>query len=138
MRDYMIQTDILVHKNFYLDIRRCLLHPCYAKVMDEKILDDYDKYRTVPSCKLESLVEILQHHLATDGAPGMHPSRQRPAEAFSSSRESPWKASAPHAPSSQESVQGDSSQRAGSSPDKIIVYSFFTSSFKLIETVSHD
>ena len=125
-------------KNFYLDIRRCLLHPCFAKLMDEKIAEDFDKYSPVPSCKLESLVEILRHHLASDGAPGMRPSRQRPAESFSSSPESPWKASAPHASSSHQSVPADPSQRAGSSPDKIIVYSFFTSSFKLIEMVSRD
>ena len=114
-------------KNFYLNIRRCLLHPAFTELMEDAILEDIDKYNEVPSCKLESLVEILNHHLALDDAPGVQPSRQMQPAVTSSQHvgenEPP--------PTSQVRPKG-----ASSMPDKIVVYSFFTSSFTLIELVS--
>ncbi|KAN0128350.1 P-loop containing nucleoside triphosphate hydrolase protein [Lactarius tabidus] len=106
-----------VTKNFYLDIRRCLLHPCFANIMPSSISTKYDEYSDHPSCKIESLVEIINHHLSMDGAPGMRPSRQRTLEEFMTSHKS------------------QSLEKNQSIPDKIIVYSFFTSSFELIDMV---
>lgn len=93
------------------------------------ILKDIDKYNEVPSCKLESLVEILNHHLAEDDAPGMQPSRQMPPVVTSSQR-----VGENEPPSTSQTRP----QRTSSMPDKIVIYSFFTSSFTLIELVSCD
>lgn len=114
-------------KNFYLDIRRCLLHPCFANVMDASILTDYDQYSQVPSCKIESLVEILRHHLATDGASGVRPSRQI-LDASSPGASSQVTPVSPMAPQPRPDINR--------TPDKVIVYSFFASSFSLIKMVS--
>lgn len=114
-------------KNFYLDIRRCLLHPCFANVMDASILTDYDQYSQVPSCKIESLVEILRHHLVTDGASGVRPSRQI-LDASSPGASSQVTPVSPMAPQPRPDINR--------TPDKVIVYSFFASSFSLIKMVS--
>jgi hypothetical protein len=111
--------------------------------MEDEYVEKYDKYCEAPSCKLDSLVEIVQHHLATDGAPGMQPNRQRPAEAFSASEDSPWNPSQPAQSSSRQEQQNNprslpqaQPRGASSMPDKIVIYSFFTSSFELITMVS--
>lgn len=154
-------------KNFYLAIRRCVLHPStaslhpsIAEVYPE--VKDYSGYRSVPSAKLEALVEIIKHHLATDGAPGMKPSRQRDQEYFLSAEEmsrspppsrpaSPDPLPTPHdqaqntqnqsrppqdQPQDQSTEQDTQQQRGGAVADKIIVYSYFVSSLNLLKVVS--
>jgi hypothetical protein len=123
---------------FYLDIRRCLLHPCFTKLYDIELIKTFEGYRKVPSCKLESLVEILSHHLATDNAPGLQPSRQRPQEAFlsPSGSRSPSPSPSPEHPSSGQPQQPQQSLEA-SPPDKIVIYSYFATSFDLIKMVSY-
>jgi hypothetical protein len=149
-------------KSFYLDIRRCLLHPCFVNATDDAVIKDYAQYNLIPSCKLESLVEILTHHLAADGAPGLLPSRHRPAEYFTRTHASSGKSSQEAQPSSSNvsppsssssNVALPSSSKAvllpspqgrqlsqhtpsAGAPDKIIIYSFFASSFDLIRLVS--
>jgi hypothetical protein len=123
-------------QNFYLDIRRCLLHPCFAKQCNVPLVTTIDDYRTLPSCKLDSLVEILNHHLATDNAPAIQPSRQRPPEAFISPHASPSPSQSPlpippHLPQQQQ--ESDTI----SPPDKIIIYSYFPTSFDFIKMVSY-
>lgn len=113
-------------QNFYLDIRKSLLHPwCVVKKGEEKNKNHdntYEMYEKARSVKLDSLVEVLKHHLATDGAPAKVPSRQ-------------IKSSEPQ--SSQEQRQPQPQQEQGhTAPDKIIVFSYFPSAFWLIEKVS--
>jgi len=106
--------------------------------MNANILKDYDRYSEFPSCKLESLVEILRHHLAADGASGARPSRERMPESFYSTRASPWTPRESAQPSSQvvaAPLPRPPAERNGA-PDKIIIYSFFASSFDLITMVS--
>ena len=82
----------------------------------------YADYLAKPSAKLDQLVRILQHHLAKDGAPGM--TEEEVSE--------PLDQQQPRRPPPQEQ------QVVGSlDPDKIIVYSYFPSSFWLIKLVSH-
>ncbi|KAF8267313.1 hypothetical protein EI94DRAFT_1701072, partial [Lactarius quietus] len=65
-------------QKFYLDICKSLLHLCFAAGMKtENIVENYEEYVEEQSCKVELLVEILQHHLARDGAPGKKPSHER-------------------------------------------------------------
>lgn len=113
-------------QNFYLDIRKSLLHPWCVEppqktdtVLPARTYEDYKKQ---PSAKLESLVEILRHHLAEDGRPAIAPSRQVPTQ-----------------PSEQQQQQEPPQTGAQSNsllPDKIVVYSYFPSSFHLIKMVS--
>jgi hypothetical protein len=77
-------------------------------------------YKKARSAKLDSLVEILWHHLANDGAPAITPTHHT-EEAPSLSQPQPQP---------QQQIQG-------LPPDKIIVYSFFPSSFGLIKMVGH-
>lgn len=126
-------------KKFYLSVQQCLLHPSFAFTElygpgKENLLKTYEEYRKAPSCKINSLVEIVHHHLAADDAPGIEPSRQRSQEAFftPSASESP-PVSAPPSPLLQ--PQQEQTQ-ASDTPDKIIVYVFFISSFSLITMVS--
>ena len=143
-----------VPQNFYLQIRRCLLHPCFANLggVEEEVLSkDYTLYSKARSSKIESIVEIVKHHLLTDDAPAMRPSRQRPPEAFlmspssSSSNSSPSPSPSAH-PSAQQTLQPRPTHCSSptvqealghSMPDKIVIYSYFTSSFDLIRLVSH-
>jgi hypothetical protein len=126
-------------QSFYLKIRRCLLHPFFADVGDKESVETMEGYLAVPSCKINSLVEILSHHLAADNASGIEPSRQRPQQTFISSSTSPSASRSPspsppplpsRAPPRQQGAD------TGSPPDKIIIYSFFPTSFPLIKMVS--
>ena len=64
-------------QNFYLDIWKTLLHPWWVedskgkKDSENKSSRTYKMYKSACSAKLDSLVEILQHHLANDSAPGI-------------------------------------------------------------------
>jgi hypothetical protein len=105
-------------QNFYLDIRKTLLHPWCVESKDvkKKKSNTYAMYKNARSAKLDTLVEILQHHLANDGASAIYPSLGTEKEPSSSP------------PQPQQEDLG---------PDRMIVYSFFPSSFGLIEMVSH-
>jgi hypothetical protein len=73
-------------------------------------------------------VEILQHHLAKDGAPAITPARQTETAVVVAESKS-----------SQDRPRRQRLEPAGQlPPDKIIVYSYFPSSFELIKVVSHD
>jgi hypothetical protein len=114
-------------QNFYLDIRKTLLHPWCVESNDENekgitAAKTYEMYESARSAKLDSLVEILQHHLANDGASGITPTRQT-EQALSLSQ--------------QQHQDQQQIQASPSPPDKIIVYSFFPSSFGLIKMVGH-
>ena len=117
-------------QNFYLDIRKTLLHPwCVEdskgkKDSENKSSRTYQMYESARSAKLDSLVEILQHHLANDGAPGITPTRHT-EQALSLLQPQPQR------------QQQQQIQASPSPPDKIIVYSFFPSSFGLIKMVGH-
>ncbi|KAH9046210.1 P-loop containing nucleoside triphosphate hydrolase protein [Lactarius hengduanensis] len=93
----------------------------------------YEMYEAAPSAKLDSLVEILKHHLEADGAPVKVPTRQAdlPLSAFKSS------SSEEKDEEQQQQHQQQQQQQAPKTPDKIIVYSFFSSAFWLIEMVRH-
>jgi hypothetical protein len=121
---------------FCLNIQRCLLHPCFVNLYDMDLVKTFEGYRTVPSCKLESLVEILIHHLAMDNAPGIEPSCQRPSEAFISPTASHLPLpSLPPSPVRQLQQQQQQSHITVP-PHKIIIYSYFATSFDLIKMVS--
>src|ERR1700761_5437297 len=114
-------------QNFYLDIRKTLLHPWCVESNDENekgitAAKTYETYESARSAKLDSLVEILQHHLANDGASGITPTRQT-EQALSLSQ--------------QQHQDQQQIQASPSPPDKIIVYSFFPSSLGLIKMVGH-
>src|ERR1700761_8224758 len=113
-------------QNFYLDIRKSLLHP-WCVVPPQKTdtvlpAHTYKEYKEQPSAKLESLVKILQHHLAEDGRPAIVPSRQVPTQ--------------PSAQQQQQEPPQTGEQSNNLLPDKIVVYSYFPSSFHLIKMVS--
>ncbi|KAH9018911.1 P-loop containing nucleoside triphosphate hydrolase protein [Lactarius hengduanensis] len=110
-------------EKFYLKIRQSLLHPSCAKIGPEVKADDPESYRRVPSAKLDSLVEILKHHLAEDGARMVFPTRHIP-----------WSHSATSS-SQQQQQQQQQRQQASTLPDKVIVYAYFTTSFNLIKMV---
>jgi hypothetical protein len=114
-----------VVQNFYLDIRKSLLHPsCVVEKGNRKTVLPYDEYKLKPSAKLDALVEILQHHLATDGAPPKRPSRQM-QEPVSVAQSFQQQQQQPPEPQAQTEL-----------PDKIIIYSYFPSAFDLIQMVS--
>jgi hypothetical protein len=102
------------------------------------LVKTFEGYCTVPSCKLESLVEILIHHLAMDNAPGIEPSRQRSPEAFISSTASCSPSPSPSLPPSplRQPQQQQQQSHITSPPDKIIIYSYFATSFDFIKMVS--
>ncbi|KAH9048618.1 P-loop containing nucleoside triphosphate hydrolase protein [Lactarius deliciosus] len=119
-------------QNFYLDIRKTLLHPWCVEGAKKRQDVTYEMYEAAPSAKLDSLVEILKHHLEADGAPVKVPTRQAdlPPSTFksSSSEEKDEEQQQQHRQQRQQ-------QQAPKTPDKIIVYSFFSSAFWLIEMV---
>ncbi|KAH9011667.1 P-loop containing nucleoside triphosphate hydrolase protein [Lactarius pseudohatsudake] len=128
-------------ENFYLSVRQCLFHPVFAiknLYEDPNLLNTYEGYRTIPSCKLNTLVEIVHHHLSVDNAPGIEPSRHCPPEAFLTPPVTPA-SSPPGSPvlGSQEGIAPEHGgvSRTASMPDKIIVYCYFLTSFKLIQMV---
>lgn len=113
-------------QNFYLDIRRTLLHPWCVATKDKGTSKEttkkiegktYVEYLAEPSGKLDHLVAILRYHLAEDGAPGL--SQEGISELLR--------------PSQREGPYGPPPPRP--SPDKIIVFSYFPSSFWLIKLV---
>ncbi|KAH9019860.1 P-loop containing nucleoside triphosphate hydrolase protein [Lactarius pseudohatsudake] len=122
-------------ENFHFSVRRCLLHSAFAfknLYGGSDLPNTYEGYRAVPSCKLNSLVEILCHHLSIDNAPGIKPSRQRLQEAFLIPHSS-WAPSPPGSPLPK--PQEGEGSHAISIPDKIIVYTSFVTSFDLIQMV---
>lgn len=124
---------------FYVRVRRCLLHPSFAKIKDYPEVTTMEQYNAAPSCKLQSLVEILKHHLAVDGAPGIKPSRHQPPEAFESPSTSPLTPPLPLPPILPPDVPLQSQQHqenATSPPDKIVIYCYFATSFNFVEMVS--
>ena len=100
-----------------------MLHPwCVVKKGEEKTThhnNTYEMYKKARSAKLDSLVEVLKHHLATDGAPAKVPLRQIKSSELQSSQQ----------------LQRQQEQGCAA-PDKIIVFSYFPSAFWLIEKVS--
>jgi hypothetical protein len=121
-------------QNFYLDIRKSLLHPwCVVdpkETLAESVERTYQEYQQERSAKLDTLVEILLHHLARDGAPGINPSRHIPTDPPEQQQQQ----------EQQEPPQGQEQAGAQSKtlpPDKIIVYSYFPSAFGLIKMVSN-
>ncbi|KAH9008003.1 P-loop containing nucleoside triphosphate hydrolase protein, partial [Lactarius hengduanensis] len=95
-----------------------------ANLADSSVMKNYEAYLKDPSCKLDMLVEIVQHHLELDGAPGKNPSRQIPDS-------QPPSPSSPAPLNEQQNLQ----PHGPGMPDKIIIYSFFATSFPLIELV---
>jgi hypothetical protein len=116
-------------QNFYLNIRKTLLHPWCVETKEEfkKTIEEYNMTR---SAKLDTLVEILQHHLAKDGADALIPSRFVPPPSGS------WEPRLPKANEGRPKAQRTGQGVEDLPPDKIIVYSYFTSAFKLIKLVS--
>jgi len=92
-------------QNFYLRIRRALLHPSCNARSDWHNPKTVDEWKQHPSRKLDVLVELLQYHLNADGQPAM-------------------------TVSDDALVPGDSinSQPEGLPCDKIVVFSAFPSS----------
>ena len=124
---------------FYLNIRKCLFHPTFANLGEENaknVIKTVEGYRTVPSCKVDSLVEIAIHHLAADDAPSMEPSRQRPSDAFRSPPPSRSTSPLPQPPAPQQPQQDEQRSHQTSPPDKIVIYSYFLKNFELINLVS--
>jgi len=74
-------------------------------------------------------VEILQYHLAEDGAPAMRPTRQVEVPQSLSTSESLEQ-------QQQQQQQEQQKQQGPLPPDKIIVYANFPSAFGLIGAVS--
>ncbi|KAH8976383.1 P-loop containing nucleoside triphosphate hydrolase protein [Lactarius hatsudake] len=103
-------------------IRQSLLHPSCATIGPEVKAADPESYKMVPSAKLDSLIDILKHHLAEDGARMMFPARHIP-----------WSHSATS--SSQQQQQRQQRQQASTLPNKVIVHAYFTTSFDLIKMV---
>src|ERR1700744_1801805 len=88
-----------------------------------EVTKDFQAYLEQPSCKLDTLVEIVKHHLQFDGALGITPSHQSPHSPLlvpSQRLTTPI----PSIPTQYDGM-----------PDKIIVYSYFVTSFPLIELV---
>ena len=108
-------------QNFYLDIRKTLLHPWCVQPEDgdettEKIESKtYEKFHEEPSAKLIMLIGIVLHHLASDGVLG-------------------YGSCEPEPPQQQQSQQQKLGPVLG--PDKIVIHSCFPSSFWLIKLVS--
>ena len=90
-------------------------------------------------------MEIIKYHLATDAAPGLKLSRQRPPEIFLTDMEDRLRTPSPSPsrptslrPSPQpehQTQQSCAGSIPGTKPDKIVIYSYFVSSFGLIEMV---
>lgn len=105
-------------------------------------------YERVPSAKLETLVEILRHHLAEDGAPGKVPSRinehaiaefdppqqQRQRQELLQRQQGRERAGQKRQDEDEEREQDDETPALG--PDKIIIYASFPSAFYLLYLVS--
>lgn len=110
-----------VMQNFYLDIRKTLLHPWCGIPEDTKEsahklgTRTYEEYQVEPSGKLEMLLNILGHHLKWDGAPGLDVAEQEQLES---------------------QYQQQEQQGRTLPPDKIVIHSYFASSFWLIKLVS--
>ncbi|KAH9019722.1 P-loop containing nucleoside triphosphate hydrolase protein [Lactarius pseudohatsudake] len=133
---------------FYSFFQQCVLHPVFVhqRLEESQEKEEYEKlgsyegYRAIPSCKLDSLVEIVNHHLAADDKPGIEPSRQRPLGAFltpgalAPPTQSP---SPPSSPLRQQKKQNKASL-AHQTPDKIVVCSYFVRSLDLIQTVLNE
>ncbi|EMD31654.1 hypothetical protein CERSUDRAFT_127231 [Gelatoporia subvermispora B] len=101
-------------RSFYLSIRRALTHPGCNPGHGHKnaqSLEEWDKY---PSAKLIALIQVLFHHLASDGAP---PLRSRAGNILESTESGPDV----HPP--------------GAGPDKIVVYIAFPSNLDIIGNV---
>lgn len=113
--------------NLYLDIGKMLLHP-WCVVMGESKINTWQMYQAGPSMKLDLLVEIVQHHLATDSAPEIVPRRASvlPPTAFQPSKQQ-QQHSHHHQPHQNKQMH--------TSPNKIIMYSYFPSAFWLIKMV---
>lgn len=88
----------------------------------------YEDYRAKPSAKLEKLLEILEHHLERDGAPGMSGTAEEQEEEGSESPEE----QRPQAERQQQQLE----QEHLLLPDKMVIRSYFASSFWLIKLVS--
>ncbi|KAI0257849.1 P-loop containing nucleoside triphosphate hydrolase protein [Gloeopeniophorella convolvens] len=102
--------------NFYLNVRRALLHPSTAEKRDTPFT--MAEYATQPSAKLDAIVEIVKHHLEHDSASAIQPTRAKeyPPDLFDFD---------PHAVTS-----------ASDKPDKIIIFSYFPASFPIIQMLS--
>ncbi|KAH9019867.1 P-loop containing nucleoside triphosphate hydrolase protein [Lactarius pseudohatsudake] len=103
-------------------------------------LGSYEVYRTIPSCKLDSLVEIINHHLTADDRPGIEPSRQRPLGAFLTPGAPPTQSPSPPSSPLHQQQQQNKASLAHQTPDKIVVCSYFARSLNLIQRVldAHD
>ena len=139
-------------QNFYLDIRKTLLHPWCVTPKGEKgaiktstkgsteegeTKKAYEEYQAQPSGKLERLVAILRHHLASDGASEMRTMEQEEKEEASGPSQQQQSQQQPQPPPPPPQQQQQQQQHGPPlPPDKIIVYSYFPSSFWLIKLVS--
>ncbi|GBE89337.1 hypothetical protein SCP_1503450 [Sparassis crispa] len=100
-------------KSFYLNIRRALTHPGCNHEFEYELPNTLEDWRNKPSKKLETLVEVLQHHLETDGA-------------------APLAVTGPGLGNHPDHVEF---HPVAGSPDKIVVYINFPSHLPLIGAV---
>jgi hypothetical protein len=120
-------------QNFYLDIRKMLLHPWCGLPEDTKEsvqklgTKTYEDYLLEPSAKLEELLNILEHHLKRDGAPVKAPG-------FGVAIQEQDKEGSEQL--QQQESQQQEQQGSPLPPDKIVIHSYFASSFWLIKLVS--
>lgn len=111
----------------------------------------HEMYKEEPSAKLETMVDIVKHHLAADGAPGLVPrlaiplpeSALRPPQHRPEQPEQPQEQPDPEQQKQRQQRlekhrkrQDQKQVDASGKPDKIIIYAYFPSSFWLLKLAS--
>jgi len=110
---------------FYLNVRRALLHPGCNPTLGLPEPESLAEYRTMPSRKVDAMVQIIKHHLAKAGA---RPLKLAPPPQGASSDEADV--------TFEENMERPEVDVSDLPPDRIIVYSFFIGNFPLIQKVS--
>ncbi|KAH9011430.1 P-loop containing nucleoside triphosphate hydrolase protein [Lactarius deliciosus] len=138
IRKSLRRLECEVSEGFALPVRNVFVHQMLEESQEKEqyeTLGSYEGYRNVPSCKLDSLVEIINHHLAADDMPGIEPSRQRPLGAFLRPGAPPTQSPSPPSSPLHHQQQQNEALLAHQTPDKIVVCSYFVRSLILIQTV---
>jgi len=112
---------------FYLNVRRALLHPGCNPTLGLPEPESLEDYQKMPSRKVDTMVQIIKHHLAKTCArplklvtpPPQSDSSEEVIVAF------------------EENMERPEVDVTDMPPDRIIIYSFFIGNFPLIEQVSH-
>lgn len=111
-------------QNFYLPIRRGLTHTSCNDGEGRSALT-YEQYLASPSMKLDTLIQVLQHHLAKDNATPLRYAHRHEADGTET-----W-------------VLEEDEETRGVSPaenlprDRIVVFAYFAQNHQLIKNVSN-